>query len=71
MFNFEYYFFHSMEIIKINIWMGLIIDSFGFITIFITFPIMSNWLSCNLIISITSINKDMFFSKFYDDNNVD
>ena len=55
-----------MDIVRINICVGSIIDLFGFKTIFISFLLMGNWLSFYLIILRTLIKKDTLFGKFYD-----
>ena len=57
-----------MDILKINNCVGLIIDFFGFKTIFISFLMMGNWLSFYSVIGKTVIKKDTYFRKFNDDN---
>ena len=49
-FNFYFYCFHLMDILKINNCVVLIIDFFGFKSIFISFLMIGNWLSFYLII---------------------
>ena len=58
-----------MDILKIDNCVGLIVDLFGFKTMFISFLLMGNLLSY-LIIWKTLIKRDTFFCEFYDNNNV-
>ena len=56
-----------MEIFKIKNCVALIIDFFGFKTMFISLLMMGNWLS--FLFNYLKNIKDTFFSKFYDNNN--
>ena len=57
-----------MDILNLNNCVLMIIDFSGFKTIFISFPMMGNWLFICYITIKALIKKYTFFTKFHDNN---